>query len=87
MKNAYLTAGLLLSGYAGFAQNQASSGGGGYQPPAAECVSASQRQQMEAMQKQLEAMEKKQTTATVEQEQIKKIVETKLATYVEWRLI
>ena len=38
-----------------------------------------QRQQMEAMQKQLEALDRKQTTATVEQEEIKKTVETKLA--------
>ena len=44
MKTLSLTASLLLSGFAGFAQNLAPAGGGGYQPPIAECVSASQRQ-------------------------------------------
>ena len=48
MKHPYLTAGLLMSGLAGFAQNQAPAGGGGYQPPVAECVSAPQRRQIEA---------------------------------------
>src|SRR5688572_607764 len=37
------------------------------------------QQQTDALQTQLEALERKQTTATVEQEQLKRAVETKLA--------
>ena len=48
MKHRYLSIVFVISAFGSFAQSLAPAGGGGYQPPAAECVSAAQRQQIEA---------------------------------------
>ncbi|WP_052732461.1 peptidoglycan DD-metalloendopeptidase family protein [Hymenobacter terrenus] len=49
MKNAYLLFCLTLCALSSLAQSVAPTGGGGYQPPAAECVTPAQRQQIETL--------------------------------------